>query len=83
MESFRRIGALYAVLDGDPADTLAIATIPELAAAISERMGRLTPVSPAGDVLELIALVDKCDLALDRLNLAMPTTVNTHTDTGA
>jgi hypothetical protein len=80
MESFRKIGALYAVMDGDTPDALAIATIPELATAIGERMDRLTPASPAGDVLDLIALADKCELALDRLNLAMPTTVNAVAD---
>jgi hypothetical protein len=72
MESFRRIGALYAVMDGATPDALALASLPELAAAISDRMERLTPASPAGDVLDLIELVDKCDEALNRLALAMP-----------
>ena len=80
MESFRKVGAIYAVMDGATPDALAIATLAELATAIGDRMDRLTPASPAGDVLDLIELVDKCDEALNRLKLAMPTTISTVAD---
>jgi hypothetical protein len=60
MESFRKIGTIFAALDGATPDALAFASLPELADAIVDRLERLTPASPASDVLDLIDLVETC-----------------------
>jgi hypothetical protein len=46
-------------------------TISSLAAAISHRMGTLTPETPACDILALIKLTEALEAALDRLALAI------------
>jgi hypothetical protein len=83
MESFRKIGTIFAALDGATPDALAFASLPELADAIVDRLERLTPASPASDVLDLIDLVEKCDEVLKGMDLARLPAIDTHADVAA
>jgi hypothetical protein len=86
MNSFREIGAALVALADAGVDTLALATVANLAAAIIDKVDDLSPETPVEDIRAIMTLVETLESALDKLALAVapvPTTVNTIADGAA
>jgi hypothetical protein len=78
--NFREIGAALVALADAGVDTLALATVANLAAALIDKVDDLSLETPIEDMRAIIALAETLDAALDKLAIAVaavPTVINT------
>jgi hypothetical protein len=74
--NFREVGAALVALADAGVDTLALATVASLAAALNDKVDDLSLETPVEDMRAIIALAETLEAALDKLAIAIaPVTV--------
>jgi hypothetical protein len=84
MNTFRNIGAALTTLADAGVDTLALASVIDLADAVSDKLVTLTLDTDPAEILAVVRLVEDLEQTLDRLAAAFraavpaPNAISTH-----